>query len=53
MEAIEIGLKLVGFILAISLCFALVGFLVNKYLGDFFQGLAKLLIKISRSLKKS
>ena len=37
-DFIETGLKLFVFIIAISLFFKLVGFLVKKYLSDFFQG---------------
>jgi len=37
MESIETGLKLFVLIIVISLLFALVGFLVKKYLSDFFD----------------
>jgi hypothetical protein len=49
MESIETGLKLFVFIIVISLLFALVGFLVKKYLSDFFD---KIIIKIFSSIKK-
>lgn len=37
MESIEIGLKLFVFIIVISLFFSLAGFLVKKYLSNFFD----------------
>ncbi len=46
MESIELGLKLFGFIIVISLFFALVGFLVNKYLSNFFDKLFSLIKNI-------
>ncbi|MNE80436.1 hypothetical protein D3C80_1770050 [compost metagenome] len=49
MESIETGLKLFVFIIVISLLFALVGFLANKYLSDFF---GKIIVKIFASIKK-
>jgi len=49
MEAIETGLKLFAFIIVISLFFAVVGFLVQKYLSDFFD---KIIVKIFSSIKK-
>ncbi|WP_169456483.1 hypothetical protein [Paenibacillus pinihumi] len=49
MESIATGLKLFVLIIAISLLFALVGFLVNKYLSDFFN---KIRVKIFSSVKK-
>ncbi len=52
MESIETGLKLFVFIIVISLFFALVGFLVKKYLSDFFQSFSKIIIKIFSSTKE-
>ncbi|WP_176707815.1 hypothetical protein [Bacillus sp. FJAT-26390] len=52
MEFIETGLKLFVFIIAISLFFALVGFLVKKYLSDLFQGFSKIIKKIFSSIKE-
>lgn len=52
MEFIETGLKLFVFIIVISLFFALVGFLVKKYLSDFIQGFSKIIIKIFSSIKE-
>ncbi|MBP1989501.1 hypothetical protein [Paenibacillus eucommiae] len=52
MEFIETGLKLFVYIIVISLFFALVGFLVQKYLIDFFQGFSKIIIKIFSSMKE-
>lgn len=52
MEYIETGLKLFVFIIVISLFFALVGFLVKKYLNDFFQSFSKIIIKIFSSIKE-
>ncbi|GJM72762.1 hypothetical protein HMSSN036_49780 [Paenibacillus macerans] len=49
MESIETGLKLFVLIIVISLLFALVGFLVKKYLSDFFD---KIIVKIFSSIKK-
>ncbi len=49
MEAIETGLKLFAFIIVISLFFAVVGFLVQKYLSDFFD---KIIVKIFSSIQK-
>jgi len=49
MEAIETGLKLFAYIIVISLFFAVVGFLVQKYLSDFFD---KIIVKIFSSIKK-
>ncbi len=51
MEFIEIGLKLLGLILIISLFFSLVRFLVQKYLSDFYQGITKAMIKMFNSIK--
>lgn len=51
MESIETGIKLFVFIIFISLLFSLVGFLVQKYLSDFFQGSSKTLMKILSLLK--
>jgi hypothetical protein len=52
MESIETGLILFMFIIVISLFFTLVGFLVNKYLSDFFQGFYNIIIKIFSSIKE-
>ncbi|EGL15918.1 hypothetical protein HMPREF9413_3448 [Paenibacillus sp. HGF7] len=52
MEFIETGLKLFVFILVISLFFTLVGFLVKKYLSDFFQVFSIIIIKIFSSIKE-
>ncbi|WP_175400628.1 hypothetical protein [Paenibacillus sp. KS1] len=49
MEFIEIGLKLFIFIIGISLFFALVGFLVKKYLSNFFD---KIFSSIKNTFKK-
>ncbi|EJW20231.1 hypothetical protein PAV_1c12300 [Paenibacillus alvei DSM 29] len=49
MEFIEIGLKLFVFIIGISLFFALVGFLVKKYLSNFFD---KIFSSIKNIFKK-
>lgn len=51
MESIETGLKLFVFIIVISLFFTLVGFLVKKYLSDFFQGFSKIIVKMFSSFK--
>jgi len=48
MESIETGVKLFVFIIVISLLFALVGFLVKKYLSDFFD---KIIVKLYSSIK--
>lgn len=50
-ESIETGLKLFVFIIAISLFFMLVGVLVKKYLGDFFHGFYRIILKILRSIQ--
>lgn len=49
MEAIELGVKLFVIIIVISLFFALVGFLVNKYLRDFYD---KMFSSIKNIFKK-
>lgn len=46
----EIGLKLFVFIIGISLFFALVGFLVKKYLSNFFD---KIFPSIKNIFKKT
>ncbi len=51
MEFIETGIKLFVFIIFISLLFSFVGFLVQKYLSDFFQVSSKITIKIFSLLK--
>ncbi|GFZ77818.1 hypothetical protein GCM10008018_24320 [Paenibacillus marchantiophytorum] len=51
-EFIETGLKLFVFIIAISLFFKLVGFLV-KYISDFFQGFSRIIIKIFGSIRSN
>lgn len=52
-DSIETGLKLFVFIIAISLFFKLVGFLVKKYLSDFFQGFSRIIIKILKSIRSN
>lgn len=49
MESLEIGLKLFLIIIGISLFFALVGFLVKKYLSDFFD---KIFVSIRQFFRK-
>lgn len=46
MESIELGLTLFVLLIVISLFFARVGFLVNKYLSDFFDKLFSLIKNI-------
>ncbi|GGG87159.1 hypothetical protein [Paenibacillus radicis (ex Gao et al. 2016)] len=50
MESIETGLKLFMFIIVISLLFALVGFLVKKYLSNFFD---RIKVKVFALIKKN
>ena len=49
MESIATGLKLFVLIIVISLFFAMVSFLVNKYLSDFFD---KIKVNLFSSTKK-
>jgi ABC-type amino acid transport system permease subunit len=48
MESIETGLRLFVLIIVISLFFALIGFIVRKYLTGFFEGFAKKIVRIFR-----
>ncbi|CAM4490604.1 hypothetical protein FHS16_005439 [Paenibacillus endophyticus] len=48
MESIETGLRLFVFIIVISLFFALIGFIVRKYLSGFFEGFVKKIATIFR-----